>query len=70
VFAAALRVTMIDAEEDWPATWGQPWKDTTALASTNRIAAPASSEPAVPNPARYALVARTVVTYRQLPPNG
>jgi hypothetical protein len=39
---------------------GQPWKLTSALASTNRIAAPASSEPAVPNPARYARVARTL----------
>jgi hypothetical protein len=36
----------------------QPWNETTALASTNRIAAPATSDPAVPNPATYARVAR------------
>jgi hypothetical protein len=43
------------------AIWGQPRKATIALPSTNRTAAPASSEPEVPKPARYALVARTVI---------
>jgi len=37
---------------------GQPRTATTALAKTNAIAAPASSEPAVPKPAMYARVAR------------
>jgi hypothetical protein len=37
---------------------GHPWNATTALASTNTIAAPASSEPVVPKPAMYARVAR------------
>jgi hypothetical protein len=39
---------------------GQPWKATMALASTNSTAPPASIEPAVPNPAMYALVVRTL----------
>ena len=37
---------------------GEPWKETIALATTNRIATPATSDPAVPNPATYARVAR------------
>jgi hypothetical protein len=40
-------------------TWGQPRKATIALASKNIAAAPARSDPEVPNPARYARVART-----------
>ncbi len=40
-------------------TCGQPRNATTALARTNTIAAPASNEPAVPNPAMYAREART-----------
>jgi hypothetical protein len=47
-------------------TWGQPRNATTALARTNTIAAPASNEPAVPNPAMYALEARTSALNRQL----
>jgi hypothetical protein len=39
-------------------TGGEPRKETIALATTNRIAAPATREPAVPNPATYARVAR------------
>jgi hypothetical protein len=35
-----------------------PRKETIALATTNRIAAPATRDPAVPNPATYARVAR------------
>jgi hypothetical protein len=45
----------------WVATCGQPRKATIALASTNRAAAPASRDPEVPKPARYARVARTCV---------
>jgi hypothetical protein len=37
---------------------GEPLKETIALATTNRIAAPATRDPAVPNPATYARVAR------------
>jgi hypothetical protein len=44
-------------EECWP-TCGHPWNDTNALANRNIRAAPASSDPAVPKPAAYALVAR------------
>jgi hypothetical protein len=40
------------------ATGGEPRKETIALATTNRIAAPATRDPAVPNPATYARVAR------------
>jgi hypothetical protein len=47
-----------DAAEPWPPMFGHPWKATNALAKTNAIAAPARSEPAVPNPAMYARVAR------------
>jgi hypothetical protein len=43
------------------AIWGQPRNATIALPSTKRTAAPASREPEVPKPARYALVARTVI---------
>jgi hypothetical protein len=38
-------------------TWGHPWNPTTALASTNIRAAPASNMPEVPKPATYARVA-------------
>ena len=44
--------------EGCAATCGQPWKATSALATMNISAAPASSEPLVPMPARYARVAR------------
>jgi hypothetical protein len=43
---------------DCAAICGQPRNETTALASTNMTAAPASREPAVPKPATYARVAR------------
>jgi hypothetical protein len=39
-------------------TGGEPRKETIALATTNRTAAPATRDPAVPNPATYARVAR------------
>jgi hypothetical protein len=45
-------------------TAGQPRKATIALASRNIAAAPATSDPEVPNPARYARVARTLGRYR------
>ena len=48
----------------WSPTCGQPRKATIALASTNIAAAPASNEPEVPSPARYARVARTCDWYR------
>ena len=48
----------------WLPTWGQPRNATIALASRNISAAPASNDPDVPNPARYARVARTFSTYR------
>jgi hypothetical protein len=41
-------------------------KETTALAIKNSTAAPASSEPVVPNPARYARFARTCAFNRPL----
>jgi hypothetical protein len=41
----------IEAGAAFEPTCGQPRKATTALARTNTIAAPASNEPAVPNPA-------------------
>jgi hypothetical protein len=63
--AGALTTTAFEAAPS--PTAGQPLNDTTALASTNRMAAPASSDPAVPKPAMYARVARTFVTYRHLP---
>ncbi len=66
---AVWRLARITVEADgWAPIVGQPRKETTALASTNRMAAPARSEPAVPNPAMYARVARTWVTYRHLLP--
>jgi hypothetical protein len=65
VWEAGVTTTALEAP--WSPTAGHPWNDTTALASTNRIAAPASSDPAVPKPAMYARVARTLVTYRHLP---
>jgi hypothetical protein len=46
------------AEVPGSATGGEPRKDTIALATTNRIAAPATRDPAVPKPATYARVAR------------
>ena len=52
------------AGEPWPAIFGQPRKATTALAITNRTAAQASTEPAVPKPAMYARVTRIVQTRR------
>ena len=48
-------------------TFGHPLKATTALPSTNSIAAHKTSEPAVPSPAMYARVARTAGVNRQLP---
>ena len=54
---ARAGVARIEAGDEWSPTCGQPWNETSALANRNRIAAPASSEPAVPNPAKYALVA-------------
>jgi hypothetical protein len=45
-------------------TWGQPRKATIALASRNIAAAPATSDPEVPKPARYPRVARTFDRYR------
>ncbi len=45
-------------------TWGQPRKATIALASRNIAAAPATSDPEVPKPARYPRVARTSGLYR------
>ena len=42
---------------------GLPLKDTIALAIRNKTAAQASNDPVVPNPARYARVARTQVIY-------
>ncbi|MDQ6744957.1 MAG: hypothetical protein M3Z27_02905 [Actinomycetota bacterium] len=39
---------------------GQPLKETAALASTNSTATPATSDPAVPKPAMYALGARII----------
>ena len=56
--AGAERATTTAAGAAVAPTCGHPRNATTALASTNIIAAPASSEPAVPNPAMYALVAR------------
>ena len=56
----SVRGIETEAGAVWPPTWGQPWKATNALASTNMSAAPANSEPDVPNPARYARVARTL----------
>jgi hypothetical protein len=53
--------TDTDTGPEDPLTEGQPRKETTALASTKRMAAPASSDPAVPKPAIYARVARTSV---------
>jgi hypothetical protein len=44
-----------------PPTWGQPWNATNALASKKIRAAPASRDPEVPKPARYARGARTVI---------
>jgi hypothetical protein len=52
------RTSCTVAGVDCEAIWGQPRNETTALASTNMTAAPASSEPAVPKPATYARVAR------------
>jgi hypothetical protein len=60
---ASRRATGEPAVADWgetttspgegcPATCGQPWKATSALPKTNISAAPASSEPLVPIPAR------------------
>lgn len=48
----------------WLPTWGQPRNATIALANRNITAAPASSDPDVPNPARYPRVARTFALYR------
>jgi hypothetical protein len=45
-------------------TCGQPSKATVALAIKNKIAAPASSDPELPNPARYGPLARTVIWHR------
>lgn len=57
------------ADDEWKPICGHPRNVTNALARTNTIAAPASSDPAVPNPAAYALVARmSTVLNRQLPP--
>jgi hypothetical protein len=47
-----------------PSALGQPRNATTALASTNTRAAPTTIEPAVPSPARYARVVRTLATNR------
>ena len=47
-------------------TSGQPWKDTTAEAMTKSPAATASSDPAVPNPARYARGVRIRDMYRRV----
>jgi hypothetical protein len=58
--AGALRTTC--AGVSLPPALGQPRNPTTALASTNRRAAPTTIEPAVPSPARYARVARTLAT--------
>ena len=46
------------AVEPGTGTGEAPWNETTALAMTNTIAAPATRDPAVPNPATYARVAR------------
>ena len=52
--------TLTAAVEGSPSpTCGQPRNATIALASTNKRAAPASREPDVPKPARYARVVRT-----------
>jgi hypothetical protein len=53
------RVADTDTGAGWPPTCGHPLNATIALASRNIAAAPASSEPDVPNPARYPRVART-----------
>jgi hypothetical protein len=53
------RVADTDTGAGWPPTCGHPWNATIALASRNVAAAPASSEPDVPNPARYPCAART-----------
>jgi hypothetical protein len=60
------RVAETDTGAGWPPTWGQPLNATIALPSRNIAAAPASSDPEVPNPARYARVARTCVPYRTI----
>jgi hypothetical protein len=46
------------------ATCGQPRNATNALARRNIAAAPATNDPEVPKPARYARVARTLGRYR------
>jgi hypothetical protein len=58
--AGALRTTC--AGVSLPPALGQPRNATTALASTNTTAAPTTIEPAVPSPARYARVVRTLAT--------
>jgi hypothetical protein len=55
---ACTAETFSDTGDPCDPTAGHPWNATRALASTNTSAAPASSDPAVPNPARYARVAR------------
>jgi hypothetical protein len=60
------RVADTDTGAGWAPTCGHPWNATIALASRNIAAAPASSEPDVPNPARYARVARTCDWYRPI----
>jgi hypothetical protein len=47
-------------------TCGQPVKETIALAIKNSTAAPPSSDPVVPKPARYARLARTSALNRPL----
>jgi hypothetical protein len=54
--------TVRGAADPWDPTLGHPWNATTALASTNTIAARASSEPVVPKPAIYARVARIPIS--------
>jgi hypothetical protein len=66
-FAVGADTPTATGDEGAP-TCGQPWKETIALAIKNRTAAPASSDPVVPKPARYARVARTSAFNRRLCP--
>jgi hypothetical protein len=62
----AVAETFTATGDEGAPTCGQPVKETIALAIKNSTAAPASSDPVVPKPARYAGEARTPELNRPL----